>query len=118
MTRTRRYDECLRLDSFAVHRQQKWFLRYISAFKGAELHARTETFRLLLHPRHQFITVDAFGKARKILDDARRGQQPAGHRACEHEGIEIGARGVESRRQARASCSNDDNFLHSNGRER
>ena len=48
-----------------------------------KLALRAETFGLLLHPRHQFIAVHAFGKAGEIFHDAGGGEQAAGLAAGE-----------------------------------
>ncbi|TMP99216.1 MAG: SAM-dependent chlorinase/fluorinase, partial [Verrucomicrobia bacterium] len=68
-----------------------------------------------MHPGHQFVAVDSFGKSGKILDDARRREQPAGHAAGEDEGRKIRARRVESGRESSASRPDDDHFFHKGG---
>src|SRR5581483_93901 len=54
----------------------------------------------------------AFGEPRIILHCARGGQQPARHFAGEDQRFEVGAAGVDCRRQAGASGDNNHYFFH------
>ena len=83
-----------------------------AASTDAETGLGAKTFRLFLHPRHQFIAIHAFGKAGKIFNDAGGGEQTAGLFAGEHERLEVGARGIKRRRPARATRTDDNDFFH------
>src|SRR6266542_2223920 len=115
MTRAARNDESLRFNFFAIDCQPERVFRQINALDRAELHPGAEPFGLLLHPRHQFIAVDAFGKAGKIFDDARCGQQSARHRAGEHQRRKTRASRVKSCGKSGTTGPDDDHFFHKGG---
>src|SRR5579884_2065118 len=105
-------DDGLAFHLFAVHIQNEWLPGKIDRFDRAEFHTRAETFGLFLHAHHQFVAVDALGKARIILDDAGGGEQSAGMTAGEDKRLQIGARGVKRRRQTGAPSADDHDFFH------
>jgi len=76
------------------------------------LYPGTETFGLLLEADHEFVAVNALGKAREIFNDACRREQSAGLNTGEHERREIGSRRIERRRQPGATGSDDNDFLN------
>src|SRR5262245_43342513 len=110
MARAAGDDERLRFYWLAVRRDDERLFRKIHRFDRRKLYSGAETFRLLLHSSHQFITINAFGKSRIIFHDARSCQQTARHDAGEDKWLEIGARGVKRRCQPRATGSHDDDF--------
>src|SRR6185312_4457276 len=61
-------DDSFGLNLFAIDSQNKGLAGQVSCFHCAELDAGAEAFSLLLHADHEFISVDAFWKARVILD--------------------------------------------------
>ena len=103
MARARGDDDRFRFNFSTIHSQDKWTFGKIHLLDHAKTGARPETFRLFLHPRHQFVAIHALGKAGVILHDARRGEQAAGLPAGKDERLKIGARGVKRRRPARAA---------------
>ncbi len=112
VARARGDDDRLRGDCLAVHDQREWPFGEVHILHRAETRLRPEALRLFLHPRHQFVAVHAFRETWEIFHDARRGEQPAGLLAGEHERLEVGARRVKRRRPARAARTDDDNLFH------
>ncbi len=90
-------------DFFAVHDEREWPPGKIHGLDHAKLRPRAKTLGLLLHSRHQFITVHAFGEAGEIFHDAGGGEQAAGLLAGEHQRRELRAGRVKRRRPARRS---------------
>ena len=70
--------------------------------------ARAEFFRLLLHQRHQFGSRDAVRKAGIIFNFVRRRDLAADFLPGKDEWIQIAARRVYRRAQARRSRTDDD----------
>ena len=96
-----------------IHREGP--LAQIHAGHMAQLILRPKTSRLLAHVLNQFGSLNAFGKPGKIFH--QRGERELASRlmAFNHQGLEIGAGGVERSRMAGAAGPNDDdvaNVLH------
>ena len=105
-------DQRLGFNRFTIHIEDKGPLREMDGFDGAELDTRAEAFGLFLHADHEFVAVDAFRKAGKILNDAGGCKQAAGHASGEDQRLQIGAGGIEGGGQASATGTHDDNFFH------
>ena len=58
--------------------------------------------------------VDAFGKAGEIFDQRGERKLAAGFMAVDHEGLQVGARGIDGRGIAGAAGADDDDVLHGN----
>ena len=72
-----------------------------------------EALGLLLHLGHEVGALDAVGEAREVLDVGRRHEVAAGFdRARDDERLEVRARGVDRRRVARRTRSDDDDVTH------
>ena len=98
---------------FPVDRHPQGIFAEINRLNIAELDSRAKFLRLFLQPGHQFIAIHAVRKSRIILDDARGGEQSAGHDAREDERVQISPGRVDSRGQSRATTSDDDDVFHS-----
>jgi len=105
-------DHGLAFDDFPVDVEEEGAFGKIDRFDGPEFAASAEAFGLLLHAGHQLIAVDAFGKAREILNDTGRREEPAGHDAGEDERLKVGTGGVKSGREACATGAYNDDFFH------
>ena len=97
---------------FTVHHQRKRTLGKIHGLHDAKTGLRAEALGLLLHPRHQFVAVHAFGKAGKVFHDAGGGEQSAGLFARQHQRGKLRAGGVKRRRPAGRAGTDNDNFFH------
>ena len=73
--------------------------------------ARAEALGLLAELQHDVRPHDALGEAGKVLDVGRLLQQPAPGEALDHERVEVGASGVQSRRVPSRSAADDDHVL-------
>ena len=73
---------------------------------------RAKSLGLVLHSRHQLVSIDAFGKAGVIILDAGGGEQAAGHYPSQDERTQIGPSSVKGGRQSRAAGSDNNNFFH------
>ena len=78
-------DQGLGLNHFAIDSQREWSFRQIHRFERAELHARAEALGLFLHPGHQLIAVNAFGKTGIVFDDTRGCEQASWQCSREHQ---------------------------------
>ena len=105
-------DDGFSFNFFAVHNQRERTLGEIRGFHDAKTGFCAEAFGLLLHPRHQFIAIHAFGKAGKVFHDAGGGEQAAGLLAGEDERRELGAGGVKRGGPTGGTGTDDDNFFH------
>ena len=74
---------------------------------------RAEALGLLLHSQHQFDTIDAFRKSRKVFHNAGGGEQPARLSAGEQEWFEVGARSINGGGPAGAAGANNNDIFHS-----
>lgn len=105
----------LRLDLLAVDREFERLAAEIDRLnRAAKLDLRPETLGLLLHLHHQLRAVDALRESGEILNDTRRGEQPARHGAGEHQRLEVGAGGVNCGSQSGTARPNNDYFFHKN----
>ena len=106
-------DDGLGLNRLAVHGQYERAFGQIGRLQRAQgLDAGAEALGLLLHPHHQFVAVNPFGKAGKIFHRAGGGEQSARHQAGDGQRSEVGAGGVNGGGQARAARPNDDDLFH------
>ena len=96
-------DDGFRFERLAINSQRKRLLQQIHRLHSAEFDTRPESLSLLLHPRHQFVAVNALGKTRIILDHACRGKQPARLNAGEHQRPQIRPRRIKRGGEARAT---------------
>src|SRR6185437_1120957 len=81
-----------------------------------QLELCSEALRLLFHVGDQFRALDSLRKSREILDQSGDGKLPSGLMAFEHQGFQAGARGVNRRREAGASGTENHfiaNIFHS-----
>ena len=69
-----------------------------------------EALGLRAHLRHQVRAHDAVAEPGPVLDHRRQHQLPAGLEAFDEQRLQVGARGVERRRQAGGPGSDDDDF--------
>ena len=67
-----------------------------------------EACGLLFHVLDQFGALHAFGPAREVFDERGDGELAAGFMAFEHEGLEIGAGGVDGGGKSGAAGTEDD----------
>ncbi len=83
--------------------------------------ARAEAFGLLLECSHHFLAVDAVGESGEVFDLGGPHQLAAGHTvavqsvACEDEGLEAGAGGINCGGPAGGAGADDDQFFNSGG---
>ena len=115
MARAAGNDNRLAFDFFTIDRQPERPLRQIDRLDRAKSDTRAEAFRLLLHSRHQFVAVNAFGKAREIFHDAGRREQPARQDARQHERRKTGSSRVKRGCKSGTTRPDDDHFFHKGG---
>src|SRR5271169_2818672 len=83
--------------------QDEGTLAEVGAVKVRRLVLSPEARRLRLHVLDQLRPLDAFGEAGKVLHQGCKRELSAGLMALEHERLEVGARGVDCRRQSGAT---------------
>ena len=93
-----------------IHREGP--LAQINADHMAQLILRPKASRLLAHVLNQLGTLNALGKPGKILHQRGERELASGLMAFNHQGLEVGAGGVERRGMAGATGPNDDNVAN------
>ncbi len=81
----------------------------------ARFELRAEFLRLFAHILDQFRAQNAIGKSGEILHVRGQGELPAGFVPFQNERAQIGARGVDRRRQPRTTTSDNHDLVHAHG---
>jgi hypothetical protein len=106
-------DQRLSLDRFAINGDREWALAQVDALHSSVLHASTKSLGLLLHPRHQLVTVDALREPWEIFNNAGGREQSARHEARKHERRKISSRGVKRGGETGTTGPDDHDLFHS-----
>lgn len=107
-------DQRAGLQPFSINLDPVW-LPGLELLDHAVAVAGSESFGLLVHALDQFRAVDPLREAGEIFHGRRCGQLSARQATFENEGREIGAGGVDGRRQAGASRAHNDHMFHTGG---
>src|SRR5260370_23317157 len=95
------------LDLLRIHLQRERTLAQIGAREMCGDVFRAEAFGLFAHILDQVWPLNALRKSREVFDHCRECKLAAGLMSLYHHRLQVGARGVECRRQTRAARPNN-----------